>query len=662
MAKFKRVSADEAMSRRKDHIRERGGQPIMVKGFKSPPSWNKDQRTARFVMTSESVDRYGDIVVQSGIGTTRFMENPQGLLFHCSRSWPVGQWSDVTKILNGRPKRTEGTLNFLPEGIDDDADRAARHVSVGSIRTVSIGFNPDWEQVEFILDEENEYITGLRFNACELIECSVVPVPAQPDALIKDAAGDMRLARDLIEEVLDTYAKTPEGELISLDEYRAKHLDLVGQRSFFIADKSVPAPAKVDATKASTPDDMIGAQVKLNTLLPENAKFRDSDFAKSTGTVIGSWPVSDGEDEGKLALVVEYVSDDVSGIVRGITADRFFAVHLKDDGEEPETPDGDDPDDDDEVTAGEKAKNDPSWDCKASRDLPIDTESSWDGGAAKGRLLDAAGIGGDSPDHAMAAKGFLAVDTANPDLKGSYKLPFADMKDGKMTALKSGIDAAASRLPQADIPESVQKDARAVLDAYEGKMDSSKGFEPERDTEGLSIDTINALVKLGVVFVTEVEVDGKKYGGDVLAASWDGAEVLVARRNPDEKVVGRLVEIIPVKDGEAFERSCGDVKANLKMVDKDGIEIVQAKKQTSTISIDLDLSNLDEAHERVSALSKLIDSVTEKMSRFLGKHQEPERIEPVLEPTPEPPSEEQMTAARENASAVLKRLAEKGLA
>ena len=85
-------------------------------------------------------------------------------------------------------------------------------------------------------------------------------------------------------------------------------------------------------------------------------------------------------------------------------------------------------------------------------------------------MLDAAGFNGDSPDPAKAKRGFLAYDHHNPKLKGSYKLPFADLVGGDLKAYKSGIDAAASRLPDTDIPDDVKTKVRAVIDSYEKRM------------------------------------------------------------------------------------------------------------------------------------------------------------------------------------------------
>lgn len=116
-----------------------------------------------------------------------------------------------------------------------------------------------------------------------------------------------------------------------------------------------------------------------------------------------------------------------------------------------------------------KAK-DENWKVGASRNLPLDMETAWDGPAAEASIFDHCDFDGDDPDVTFARKGFLVYDAANPKLKGSYKLPFAKVIDGRLTALASGIRAAASRLPQSDIPDEAQEKARAVLDHYEEKM------------------------------------------------------------------------------------------------------------------------------------------------------------------------------------------------
>lgn len=121
-------------------------------------------------------------------------------------------------------------------------------------------------------------------------------------------------------------------------------------------------------------------------------------------------------------------------------------------------------------------KDGAAWTVGAARDLPVaDTDASWDGPAAAARMFAAAGFDGDSPDSAKVRRGFLVYDSANPDLKGSYKLPFADVVDGGLKAIPSGIRAAAGRLQQTDAPQEVLDNARNILDDYEEKMGSGDG-------------------------------------------------------------------------------------------------------------------------------------------------------------------------------------------
>lgn len=120
-----------------------------------------------------------------------------------------------------------------------------------------------------------------------------------------------------------------------------------------------------------------------------------------------------------------------------------------------------------------KKGDEADWKCGASRDLPIDEEGSWDGPAAEAAIFSHAG--GDDFDPAIASKGFLAYDASKPKLRGSYKLPFATVENGTMKAKASGIRAAASRLPDTDIPDGVKGTARGVIDHYESKMKKAMG-------------------------------------------------------------------------------------------------------------------------------------------------------------------------------------------
>lgn len=130
------------------------------------------------------------------------------------------------------------------------------------------------------------------------------------------------------------------------------------------------------------------------------------------------------------------------------------------------------------------------WKVGASRDLPIDDADSWDGAAAAKRMLDEAGFDGDNPDAAKAERGFLIHDAANPLLRGSYKLPFADVVGGELKAIKAGISAAKGRLDQTEAPADVLDEAKAVIDDYDTK--EIKTIDAPLAKAGRKISSANA--------------------------------------------------------------------------------------------------------------------------------------------------------------------------
>lgn len=197
------------------------------------------------------------------------------------------------------------------------------------------------------------------------------------------------------------------------------------------------------------------------------------------------------------------------------------------------------------------------WKCGASKTLPLDEESSWDGPAAEKSIFEACGFDGDSPDAKKARKAFLAYDASAPEKRGSYKLPFAKVVDGRLTAVASGIRAAASRLPQADIPDGVQTAAREVIDAYEAKMKKEDSrAAPKvglRDLGAVSF-LASLLQDLGfleewVEWETEQEGDGSEVPAQLAAALKQLGQVLIAMTAEE------VAELIGKEGGERAARA-----------------------------------------------------------------------------------------------------------
>ena len=126
---------------------------------------------------TRSVDRYGDIIRASGWQLDNFRKNPVLLFAHDSRQPPVGQVPSIEVV------GTELIADclFRPEGDSQLSDDVWRAVEGGFLRAVSVGFSPTGP-VNQLVDENGNW-TGYEFTSQELLELSVVPVPANPQAL-----------------------------------------------------------------------------------------------------------------------------------------------------------------------------------------------------------------------------------------------------------------------------------------------------------------------------------------------------------------------------------------------------------------------------------------------------------------------------------------------
>ena len=127
-----------------------------------------------FVLSDATVDRYGDIVEPAGWKLAAFKKNPIALFAHRS-DFPIGKWSDV-RVENGK---LIGKLNLAKRGTSYRLDELIGLVEQGVLRAVSVGFIPRKSEP---MDPDNPY-KGTRYLESELLETSLVSVPANPSAL-----------------------------------------------------------------------------------------------------------------------------------------------------------------------------------------------------------------------------------------------------------------------------------------------------------------------------------------------------------------------------------------------------------------------------------------------------------------------------------------------
>lgn len=137
-----------------------------------------------YVMSDETVDRMGDVIEAKGWQLANFAKNPIALFGHDS-SFVVGHWTDVR--VQGR--KLIGKLNLLPAGISERLDEIRAAVEAGVLRAVSVGFSSPPGSVE------PNKSGGMLFKAAELMECSLVSIPANPNAL--QIAKSLNLSEDV---------------------------------------------------------------------------------------------------------------------------------------------------------------------------------------------------------------------------------------------------------------------------------------------------------------------------------------------------------------------------------------------------------------------------------------------------------------------------------
>jgi HK97 family phage prohead protease len=143
-------------------------------------SIDDETRTVDFVFSDNSVDRYGEIVDQASWDVKAYQKNPVILWGHdpSKAENVIGSGSNIRLNQDGK--------SIITAQFDDDdhASLIFNKIKKGILRTVSAGFIPH----SFEMEDDTPV---LKDN--ELLEVSVVAIPANPNALALDyKAGEMR--------------------------------------------------------------------------------------------------------------------------------------------------------------------------------------------------------------------------------------------------------------------------------------------------------------------------------------------------------------------------------------------------------------------------------------------------------------------------------------
>lgn len=148
-----------------------------------------DDRVVSFVFSDDSVDRYGDRIEARGWQLDNFNANPVALFGHDSGSVEnvIGRAKNVRVDSN----RLVGDIEFMEASVNPNAEVVYQMVKAGYLRAVSVGFQPlDW-----VAAKDKGRAGGIDFRKQELLEISIVPIPANPTALVQAKAAGIAIER-----------------------------------------------------------------------------------------------------------------------------------------------------------------------------------------------------------------------------------------------------------------------------------------------------------------------------------------------------------------------------------------------------------------------------------------------------------------------------------
>jgi HK97 family phage prohead protease len=138
---------------------------------------NEEEHSITHWISTENTDRDGDIVRAKGMNDENFSKNPVVLYGHNYGSFPIGKSLWRTKTTRGGIKGILAKTQFAPT---EEGKLVFELWKGGFLNAASIGFRV--AEKEPIMDKD-QWTGGYDIKKWELWEYSIVPVPANQDAL-----------------------------------------------------------------------------------------------------------------------------------------------------------------------------------------------------------------------------------------------------------------------------------------------------------------------------------------------------------------------------------------------------------------------------------------------------------------------------------------------
>lgn len=143
-----------------------------------------DQRALRFTISTPTIDREQDRIALAGWDLANFRRNPVVLWGHDATRLPIGRAFDL-RIEDAALK---ASVEFIPVETPEGgqfAESVYRLARQGFLGATSVGFRPiKWDYTSDKTRGADDWFPGIDFEEQELVELSIVTVPANPEALM----------------------------------------------------------------------------------------------------------------------------------------------------------------------------------------------------------------------------------------------------------------------------------------------------------------------------------------------------------------------------------------------------------------------------------------------------------------------------------------------
>ena len=155
----------------------------MAAGCRALGGEESTPRTLAFTISTGSVDRERDTLDAAGWQLDAYRRSPVVLWAHDYSALPVARALEISTT----PDALIAHAEFVSRDVYPFADIVYQMLKGGFLSATSVGFRP----LTYVWNEERR---GMDFATQELLEFSIVPVPANPEALIQARGAGMDTA------------------------------------------------------------------------------------------------------------------------------------------------------------------------------------------------------------------------------------------------------------------------------------------------------------------------------------------------------------------------------------------------------------------------------------------------------------------------------------